>query len=130
MSIWQWKVTHISVLQHTCCTCATTIQLFGLPFAPLENVNEIFEYLVENTEENSDDLMDYVFRMYVHGRCGRGRRPEAPRFSPETWNVFTSVLNGNHRVNNAVEGWHSKFQKLVVVHYPSIWRFIEVLKDE
>lgn len=56
--------------------------LFGFPFVSLENVNEIFEYLVENTEENSDDLMDYVFRKYVHGRCGRGRT-EAPRFSPE-----------------------------------------------
>ena len=43
--------------------------------------------------------------MYVCGRLGRGRvRPDAPRFPPETWNVYTSVLNGDHRTNNAVEG--------------------------
>lgn len=43
---------------------------------------------------------------------------------------YTSVLNSNHRMNNAVEGWHSKFQKLMVVHHPSIWRFIEVIQDK
>lgn len=82
--------------------------LFRLPFVPLEDVNETFEYIVQNVEENLDDLIDYVER--VHGRCGRSTRPEALRFPPETWNVCKSVLNGNHRMNNAVEGWHSKFK--------------------
>ena len=32
---------------------------------------------------------------------GRGRRrSKAPRLPPETWNVYTSVLNGNHKMNN------------------------------
>lgn len=29
-----------------------------------------------------------------------------------------------------MEGLHSKLQKLMVVYHPSIWRFIEVLKDK
>ena len=33
-------------------------------------------------------------------------------------------------MNKASGGWQSKFQKLMVVPYPLIWRFIEVLKDE
>ena len=32
---------------------------------------------------------------------GRGRRrSKAPRVPPETWNVYISVLNGNHKMNN------------------------------
>lgn len=89
--------------------CAST--LFGLQFVPLEDVNKIFEYLVENVEENLDDIMNYVERVYVHGRHDRGRRrPEAPRFPLESWNVYISVLNGDHRINTTGEGWHSKFQ--------------------
>ena len=33
-------------------------------------------------------------------------------------------------MNNGVEGRHSKFQKLMVVHHLSIWRFTEALKDK
>ena len=104
--------------------------LFRLPFVPLEDVRETFAYIVGNAEENLDDLMDYIERVYVCGRCGRGRRPEVPRFPPETWNVDISVLNSNHKMNNALEGWYSKFQRLTVVHHSSIWRFTEMLKDE
>ena len=73
---------------------------------------------MENAEENLDDLVDYVERICVHRRHGRGRRrSEAPRFLPETRNVHTSVLS--NRTNNALEIWHTTFQKLVVVHHPS-----------
>lgn len=46
--------------------------LFGLLFVPMEDINETFEYTVENTEENLDGLMNYVDRVYVHGRHSRG----------------------------------------------------------
>ena len=29
-----------------------------------------------------------------------------------------------------VEGWHGKFQELMGIRHPSIWRFIDMLKDE
>ena len=38
----------------------------------LEEVKENFEYIVENAEKYFCDLIDYVSRMYVHGRYGRG----------------------------------------------------------
>ena len=104
----------------------------GRPFVPLEDINESLEYIVENAEENLNDLMDSVETAYVCGKLGRGRRPEATRFPQELWSQYIciSILNGAHRMSSAVEGWHSKFQKLMVVHHPSIWRFTEVLKDK
>lgn len=101
--------------------------LFRLTFVPLEDVNETLECTVEGAEENLDDWIDYVGRVRVHGRCGRGRRiPESPRFPPETWDICKSVLNANRRIYNAMEVWHHKLQNLVVIHHSSIWRFIEV----
>lgn len=41
---------------------------------PLEDVNETFEYIVENAEENLDELMGCVERVYISGRHGRGKR--------------------------------------------------------
>ena len=107
------------------------IHVVWLPFVTMEDVNETFEY-VKNEEANLDNLMDYVERVYVLGRHERvRRRPEAPRVPPGTWNVYTLVVNGKHRTNNAVQGWHSKFQKVIkVVHNLSIWRFIGGLKDK
>ena len=66
--------------------CAS--RLFELPFVLLGKVNEIFEGFVENAEKNLDDLVDYIERLYVCVRCGRGKRSKAPRFPPEIWNVL------------------------------------------
>lgn len=84
---------------------------------------------MENAEETLDDLVDYVERLYVCVRCGRGKRSEAPRFPPVTWNVSASLLNSDYGMNSDEEGWYSKFHKLTV-HHPSILRYIEELKDE
>lgn len=78
--------------------------------------------IMRNAKENSDDLIDYVEKTHAHGR--RGRSP------PETCNVYTSVLNIGHRMNNTVDGWQSKFQELMAVHHSLIWKFIDILKHK
>lgn len=70
-----------------------------------------------------------MLRKCVHGRHRGGRRgSEALRFPLETRNIHIYVLN--HRTNDAWESWHTTFQKLIVMHCPSIWRFTEVLKGD
>ena len=34
--------------------------------------------------------------------------------SLETWDFYTSAWKDNHRTNSAVEGWHGKFQKMML----------------
>ncbi|KHJ48013.1 FLYWCH zinc finger domain protein [Trichuris suis] len=105
--------------------------LFALPFVPLEDVSETFEYIAEIAEEALDDLINCFERLFVHGRRGRGeRQPEPPKFPPETWNVYTSVLSDEHGTDIGLEGWHEKFQTLLEVYQNSIWRLVEALKDE
>lgn len=52
------------------------------------------------------------------------------RFPPEIWNIYISVLNSDHRMNNAAESWHRMFQKLMARLHPLVGRFTEVLKEE
>ena len=34
------------------------------------------------------------------------------------------------RTNNAVEGWHQRFQRNVGAYHPNLWKFIDILKWE
>lgn len=44
--------------------------------------------------------------------------------------MYEQAVSGEQRTNNVVEGYRSKFQKLIVVHHANLWRFIEELKKE
>lgn len=72
-SLWQkipsLGLTREHITESNTRKCAT--MLFGLPFVPLEDVNETSKHIAENAEENLDDLMDYVEKKYAHGRHGR-----------------------------------------------------------
>lgn len=105
--------------------------LLGLPFVPLAEVEDVLDYVGERCDDDLQELVDYVDRVYVTGVRARGRRRAvAARFPPETWNVYNACVNGEQRTNNAVEGWHNRFQKAVAVHHPSIWRFLDMVRDE
>jgi len=95
------------------------MHLFGLPFVPLvDDVEEVFNML-QDDEEMPDELLevyDMIERTYIFGVPVRGRRRAvAPRFPPEQWNVYDSVIHEKHRTNNMVEGYHNKFQKSIQV---------------
>lgn len=106
-------------------------QLMALPFVPVEHVQDVFDSLVETLSEPVEDLVLYIERTYITGVPARGRRRAVqPRFPPQTWNVYNLVLNGFQRTTNAVEGWHSKFQKAIVTHHANIWKFIEYLQKD
>ena len=65
------------------------------------------EYTVKNPE-NLDELIDHIERMYVCRRHGTDKtRSGTPRFPEETWSLYKSLLNGDHRMNKASGGWHS-----------------------
>lgn len=106
-------------------------RLMGLPFIPLDNIEEVFDYLLEISHDDVQDLMTYFETTYLRGRPARGRRRAVPpRFPPQLWNVYERVLNRADRTNNFVEGWHSKFQKMIVTHHATIWKFLDTIKKD
>ena len=59
-----------------------------------------------------------------HGLCQIKQRWTEASF-PEQ-----SVCKDLPRTNNAVEGWHRRFQANVGAYHPNFWKFIDILKRE
>ena len=39
-------------------------------------------------------------------------------------------ISGNARTNNSVEGWNRRFSSLIGADHPSLWKFIDKLREE
>ncbi|KAJ4429635.1 hypothetical protein ANN_21836 [Periplaneta americana] len=99
------------------------------PFIPLEDIENTFDLLYDDINEDLVDLSEYIQNTYVRGRRARGRRRSVPAwFLPPNWNMYKLTLQGHQRTNNAVEAFCNKFQKMVAAQL-SIWRLIQI-KDE
>ena len=48
------------------------------------------------------------------------------------WLFGTCTINDwrSSKNNNALEGWHRRFQANVVAYHPNLWKFIDILKRE
>lgn len=115
----------------------TVQKLLALPFVPTNDVVDVFDNIVNEVpdeledEEQLMDVISYVERTYVRGRAARGRRPASnPRFPPNIWSVYDLTVNKQQRSTNAVEGFHSKFQRMIVSHHSGIWKFLEFLQKD
>ncbi|KAJ4445948.1 hypothetical protein ANN_12634 [Periplaneta americana] len=88
-----------------------------------------FDSPIDKIEPDIMDLALYMERTYIRGSPARGRRRAMPpRFAAEIWNTYNQVLVGQHRTTNIVEGWHNRFQKHIVTHHASVWKFMEFIK--
>lgn len=106
------------------------LELMALPFIPLEDVVDTFDELVEEIHEDVIDFAEYIERTYIRGTRARGRRRAVPpRFPPVVWNSYNLVMDDRQRTNNAVEGFHSKMNRVVGTFHANIWKFLEKLKD-
>ena len=62
----------------------------------LKEVNETFEFLVENKEENIDNLMEYVESVCPWNVRQSQKKTNSLRIPLETWSVYASILNSGH----------------------------------
>ena len=53
-----------------------------------------------------------------------------PLFPISLWNVYRQTLAGEHRTNNALEGWHRSLQSKFNCANPSVFKCIKSLKRE
>ena len=53
-----------------------------------------------------------------------------PLFDLVLWNMYDQAIGDLLRTNNAVEGWHRRFQANVRAYQPNFWKFIDILKRE
>ena len=55
---------------------------------------------------------------------------EQPLFDLALWNMYDQTIGDLLRTNNAVEGWHRRFQANVGAYHPNFGKFIDILKRE
>ena len=80
-------------------TCAS--MLFEFWSVCLEEVNETFECLVENKEENIDNGI--CWECMSMEWMSESEKDQCFRIPLETWNVYTSVLNSGHWMETTVK---------------------------
>lgn len=103
-------------------------ELLALPFVPLDDIETVFDSIVATIPDEDDRLLDlasYIEIIWIRGRTTRGRPSRGPRYGPQVWCVYPLVLNKQQRSTNTVEGWHSRFQRLISAHHAGIWKFLE-----
>ncbi|KAK3931315.1 ATP-dependent DNA helicase CHL1, partial [Frankliniella fusca] len=105
-------------------------RLMALPFVPIPDLEETFDAVVDDMDDRVMPLATTMDSTYLRGANLRRRCVVPPRFLPALWNVHQQAVDDSARTNNVVEGWHSKFQKLLVVHHANVWKFLDEVIDE
>jgi len=108
--------------------------LSALTFIPITDVADAFDILVDDmpAHDHMNKLVSFFEHTYIKGRRLRGRNKTfgPALFSVETWNQSNSAIDGIARTTNSVEGWHHGLQSLFHCHHPTIWTFLDGLKQD
>ena len=67
---------------------------------------------VEMEDELPDAILNNFEPLFIGVRARNGRRRE-PRFPIQFWNVREMVKADLTRINNHVEGWHNRLNKMI-----------------
>jgi hypothetical protein len=109
-------------------------QLPALAFVPPDDVSQVFDLLMDSEffTSNFDEIRDLVnyFEDNWIGRPARRGGRSAAIYPISLWNVYEQTMQDLPKTNNAVEGWHRGFSQLLGSHHPTIWKFIDGLKQE
>ena len=112
--------------------CATNARsLAALAFVPERDVVQAFTELISDNEFDArlQPLVDYFEDTWI-GRPSLSSTRRPPTFQIGLWNVHSRAVNGEHRTNNCIEGWHRRLQSSIDGVHPSVFRCIKALKTE
>lgn len=107
--------------------------LAALAFVPPARVAEYFCLLVAPNgffDSRALPLATYFEDVWIGSPNRHTQQRDEPMFPIELWNMHQRTLEGKHRTNNAVEGWHRRFQSVLGCSRPSVFRCINALKKE
>jgi hypothetical protein len=92
-------------------------KLVCLALIPVIKLEDGFEYIYDSRPEYTeiDKFLDYYVETWLDG------------FERNIWNHFENL---GPRTNNHVEGYNSRFNGIVNVSHPNIWKFITCLQAE
>ena len=101
--------------------------LAALAFVPLPDVIDASESVADEFPLDAQKVINYFEDTYI-GRLRPGGHRRALLFDLALWNMYDQTIGDLPRTNNAVEGWHRRFQANVGAYHPYFWKFIDILK--
>ena len=107
------------------------VSYLALAFLPPEDLINVFKELSFNQNPLLNDFIKFYGSNYIGViKVGNEWEDVVPRFHPDVWSCYNSVLSGIRRTNNVVEGWHSRFQGAILAKHATIWKFIDFIKKD
>jgi len=105
--------------------------LIAIAFSPKEDLAKAFELLAESSHGSLGAVFDHVEDTYLQGRIwGRESTGTVPMFPPKMWNCCERAAEGLPRTTNTCEAWHRRLNAIIAVPYPSLFVFLDQLKEE
>lgn len=102
--------------------------ILSIAFVPPEGVISAFEALCNLNYSDVDPIMEWFEDNYI-GRLKPDGSRKTPRFSPNIWSVYERVLSNRDRTNNYAEAAHRRLQIQFSCSHPTLWKFIDGLKN-
>ena len=106
--------------------------LAALAFVPESRIPDYFILLIGHADFDARALpvAMYFEDVWIGTPDRLTQQRGQPMFPLRLWNMHQRTLDGQHRTNNAVEGWHRRFQSVLGCSRPSVFRFINAIKRE
>jgi len=108
--------------------------LSALSHVPINDVPEAFNILIKSYPQvdHIDELVTYFEHTYIRGRRMRGRGDNFRQalLPVEVWNCYDAATEGIAKTNKVCEGWHHSSQSLFQCSHPTLWRFLQGIKQD
>ena len=100
----------------------------ALAFSHPIDVSQAFESLHSSLPQILSPLLNHFEDTYI-GRLRAKRRSQA-LFDIKFWNMHQRTTDLLMRTNNVAESWHRLLSSIVQCQHPTLWTFIDSLKNE
>jgi hypothetical protein len=123
------------ILVHTSRHINKIYKSFGflkcLAFVPVGDVIHAFNFIKSNAPPEFNGILKYFETYYIGKRLKKNSDlRKMPMFPIQIWSVYDRVINGDPRCNNSLEAWHNAFSIKVGDAHPTVYKFIQHLREE
>lgn len=110
-------------------------KLIALAFLSPQKIMEYYPLLTNVAPDGAEELCKFLDKNYVRGEVRKTLKNgtvlrATPRYHPNLWSVAENNQHNLPRTSNAVESWHRRWENLINVAHPGLFKFVDEIKKE